>query len=110
MITSRAVTDEARPGHRVSRDVVDLRGGLLFKAGTALTPELLASCKERNISHLFIESDSLPTSAAPADVESKKEAVTRDVDRMFAGADSTPLMVALREASKRYLLAKLGGR
>jgi hypothetical protein len=103
-------TDEARPGQRVSRDVVDLRGNLLFKSGTSLTAELLATCKERNISHLFVESDSVAAPVAPADLQLKKETVARDVDRMYAGADSTPVMAALREASKRYLIAKLGGK
>jgi hypothetical protein len=30
-------TDEARVGQRAARDVTDLRGNLLFKAGTELT-------------------------------------------------------------------------
>jgi hypothetical protein len=101
-------TDEARPGQKVSRDVVDLRGNLLFKAGTALSPALLASCKERNISHLFVDEESAGGPLSPADVELKKEAIAKDVDRMFRGVDSTPAMAALREASKRYLVGKLG--
>ena len=103
-------TDEARPGQKVARDVVDLRGALLFKAGTPLTPPLLESCRERNVSHLFIEEDLVAASISPEDLALKREALVKDVDRMFAGADSTPLMSALREASKRYLVAKLGGR
>ena len=103
-------TDEARPGQRVARDVVDLRGNLLFKAGTLLTPPLLGSCRERNISHLFVDENAPGASLSPADLELKKEAIARDVDRMFEGADGTPTMKALREASKRYLMAKLGGK
>ncbi|HXX93189.1 MAG TPA: hypothetical protein VEN81_06115 [Planctomycetota bacterium] len=100
-------TDEARPGQKVSRDVVDLRGNLLFKAGTALSGALLASCKERNISHLFVEEEVTGGTLSPADMELKKEAIAKDVDRMFSGADATPTMAALREASKRYLVSKL---
>ncbi len=99
-------TDEAKPGQKVARDVLDLRGNLLFKAGTELTAELLQTCRERNVSHLFMEE----TAAAPMsgmDLDSKREAVARDVDRMFAGVDQTPLMAALRESSKRYLLSKV---
>ena len=100
-------SDEAKPGQRVARDVVDLRGNLLFKAGTSLNPALLASCKERNISHLFVEEDAAGVAASPADLEMKKEAVSKDVDRMFSGVDSGPVMAALRESSKRYLIGKL---
>jgi len=103
-------TDEARAGQKVARDVVDLRGNLLFKAGTALSLTLLASCRERNISHLFVDEDAGGDAMSPADMEMKKEAIAKDVDRMFSGADSTPAMAALREASKRYLVAKLGGK
>jgi len=100
-------SDEAKPGQRVARDVVDMRGNLLFKAGTPLTPALISSCRERNISHLFVEEDAAGTPLSPIDLEMKKEALAKDVDRMFAGADSGPVMAALREASKRYLTAKL---
>lgn len=100
-------SDEAKVGQRVARDVVDLRGNLLFKSGTALSAALLASCKERNISHLFVEEEAPGAAASPADLELKKEAVSKDVDRMFSGVDSAPVMAALREASKRYLVAKL---
>jgi hypothetical protein len=98
--------DEARPGQKVARDVTDLRGNLLFKAGSELTPGLLANCKERNISHLFIE-ENAAAALSPQDLESKREAVLKDVDRMFSGVDGTPVMTALREATKRYLIAKL---
>jgi len=48
-------TDEARAGQKAARDVTDLRGNLLFKAGTELSAELLETCKKCTISHLFIE-------------------------------------------------------
>ena len=103
-------TDEAKAGQKVTRDVVDLRGNLLFKAGTSLSLPLLASCRERNITHLFIEDEAPGAPLSPVDVEMKKEAIVKDVDRMFSGVDGTPIMVTLREASKRYLVKKLGGR
>jgi hypothetical protein len=103
-------TDEARAGQKVSRDVVDLRGNLLFKAGTPLTATLIASCRERNISHLFVDEEAGGGAISAGDLEMKKEAVIKDVDRMFSGADATHIMGALREASKRFLIAKLGGK
>jgi len=102
--------EEAKPGQKVARDVVDLRGNLLFKAGTSLTPSLLSSCRERNISHLFVDEDMTGGAVTLADMEMKKEAISKDVDRMFTGVDGTPAMAALRDASKRYLTAKLGGK
>lgn len=101
-------TDEARAGQRAARDVNDLRGNLLFKAGTELTLELLETCKQRTISHLFIEDPGAPVSSSPMDVQARRDALMKDVDRVFAGADKSATMVALREASRWYLLGKLG--
>jgi hypothetical protein len=100
-------TDEARAGQRAARDVTDLRGNLLFKAGTELTPELLETCKQRTISHLFIEDGGTPADAPPLDLQARRDAVSSEVDRLFAGTDKSATMAALREASKRFLLAKL---
>jgi hypothetical protein len=101
-------TDEARAGQRAARDVTDLRGNLLFKAGTELTAELLETCKQRTISHLFIEEGGSAASATPLELQAQRDAVSKDIDRLFAGADGTDTMGALREASKRYLLSRLG--
>lgn len=101
-------TEEARAGQRAARDVTDLRGNLLFKAGTELTPELLETCKQRTISHLFIEDGGTPVASSPLDLQARREALSKDIDRLFAGSDQSATMVALREASRRYLLAKLG--
>ena len=100
-------TDEARAGQRAARDVTDLRGNLLFKAGTELTPELLETCKARTISHLFIEDAGSASAASPLDLQTRRDQVAKDVDRLFVGTDKSPTMVALREASKRFLLSKL---
>ena len=101
-------TDEARAGQRAARDVTDLRGNLLFKAGTELTAELLETCKQRTISHLFIEDGGTAAAKSPLDVQAQRDTVVKDVDRLFAGTDKSATMVSLREASKRYLLSKLG--
>ena len=100
-------TDEARAGQRAARDVTDLRGNLLFKAGTELSSELLDTCKQRTISHLFIEDGGSASPRSALDVQTQRDSVSKDIDRMFAGADGTPVMAALRESSKRYLLSKL---
>lgn len=102
-------TDEARPGQRAARDVTDLRGNLLFRAGTELNAELLASCRQRNVSHLFVEDDGGAAADSPVDVETRRIQLGRDIDRQFAGVDGVPLMQALREAAKRHLQSKLGG-
>jgi len=101
-------TDEARPGQRAARDVTDLRGNLLFKAGTELTAELLETVKERTISHLFIEETGNEGTASPKDLQAKRDSVVRDIDHMFAGTEASAIMGALKEASKRYLTTKLG--
>jgi hypothetical protein len=102
--------EEARPGQRVARDVTDLRGNLLFKAGTELNSELIASCRQRNVSHLFVIDEAPATQVSAADLEFRREQLGREIDRMFAGMDRTPVMAALREATKRYHLARLEGK
>jgi len=95
--------EEARPGMKVSRDVIDLRGNLLCRAGTELTESLLEQLKQRPLTHLFVEvSPSGPAEPSASPGRSPEE-IAREVDRMFSGADTNPLMVALREAAKRYL-------
>ncbi|HLY73730.1 MAG TPA: hypothetical protein VKU80_06385 [Planctomycetota bacterium] len=100
-------TDEARVGQKAARDVTDLRGNLLFKAGTELTPELLETCKQRTISHLFIEESVGDGPKSPVEVQAQKESVLREIDRTFAGLEGNATMSALKEASRRYLTAKL---
>ena len=98
-------TEEAHPGQKTARDVTDLRGNLLFRAGTELTPELLARLQQRHVTHLFVEEDGPPP--APSLPERKTpEQIAAEGDRMFAGRDGSPAMAALREAAKRYLIAQ----
>lgn len=98
--------DEARPGQKTARDVTDLRGNLLFKAGTELTADLLERCKQRTVTHLFVEDGPAPA-AAVSDTRRRQEDLAQDIDRMFAGADSSPVMAALREAAKRHALGRV---
>lgn len=100
-------TEEARPGIRVAKDVTDLRGNLLFKAGTELDAALIDRCRQRSVSHIFIDDGTSPVAAAPGDAESRREAVGRQVDRSFAGTESNPLMAAIRDAAKRHLRSKI---
>lgn len=99
-------TDEARAGQRAARDVTDLRGNLMFKAGTELTAELVETCKQRTISHLFIEDTGVDPVDSPTDIQAQKDVVLKDIDRMFAGTESSVVMGSLKEASKRYQASK----
>ena len=100
-------TEDARVGQRAARDVNDLRGNLLFKAGTELTAELLETCKQRTISHLFIEEGGVASQQNPLELETRKVNLSKELERLFAGTEKSPTMVALRDASKRWLLGKL---
>jgi hypothetical protein len=100
-------TDEARVGQKAARDVTDLRGNLLFKAGTDLSEELLEICKKCTISHLFIEDAGGDAPKSPVDVQARKDSVLKEIDRTFSGLDGNATMTALKEASKRYITAKL---
>ena len=88
--------DDAPPGARVARDVLDLRGTLLYRAGTELSAEVLSQIRHRNISHLFIH-DSVPPTAGTAPPTSDAA-----IDRLFSDVAQLPLMAALREAAKRH--------
>jgi hypothetical protein len=99
-------TEDARAGQRAARDVTDLRGNLLFKAGTELTAELLETCKQRTIAHLFIEEGGA-VAQTPVDLETRKVNLYKELDKLFAGTEKSATMVALRDASKRYLLGKV---
>lgn len=101
-------TEEARPGMQVAKDVTDLRGNVLFKAGTPLDVPLIERCRQRNVSHLFIEEISDGAAASETDTQVRREHVLRQIDRMFAGTESSAVMVSLREAAKRYVQS-LGG-
>lgn len=99
-------TEEVRPGMKVARDVTDLRGNLLFRAGAELTPEILDHLKQRRISHVFVEDAGNPDAPAPPVPRKTAEEIAQELDRMFAGSDANPVMAALREAAKRHLIAR----
>jgi hypothetical protein len=99
--------EEARAGQKVARDVTDLRGTLLFKAETELTPELIARCKQRSVTHLFIDDEApVPAGARPSEILQARELADRDIDHMFSAHEGNPLMLALRDAAHRYAAAK----
>lgn len=100
--------EEARPGMKAARDVIDLRGNLLLRAGTEITEAHLIQIRRHPLTHLFIED--LPSEGAggvPPSGPSPEE-IAREVDRMFSGVDTSPLMADLREAAKRYLTGMKG--
>jgi hypothetical protein len=98
--------EEAGPGLKVARDVVDLRGNLLYKAGTELTLDVIDKIRQRNVTHLFV--DDLPGAPAAAiDIATRQAQVDADLDKTFADVAANPVMMALRESAKRYLKSKL---
>lgn len=98
--------EEVRPGQKVAKDVTDLRGNLLFKAGTEMTPDLISRCKQRTVTHLFMEDGGGPP-ASPPDLKKRQEEAALEIDRLFAGTEANAVMAALREAAKRHALARL---
>lgn len=98
--------EEASAGAKVAKDVLDLRGNLLFKAGTELTPAVLQTLKARNVSHLFLED--VPGGGEPG-IDPAKRAleIDADLDRVFADVVSHPVMGALKEAARKYLKTRI---
>ena len=99
-------SEEARPGLKLARDVTDLRGNLLFRAGTEISEAVIQVCRERNVTHLFVEDDGTTVRLATS-ADARRLAVSRDVDKLFGGTDSDPVMAALRDAAKRYLVSRI---
>ncbi len=99
-------TEEASAGMKVARSVIDLRGNLLFGAGAELTAETLAGLKKRGITHIFVEDGGTPPAQPPQSPRKPPEEIAEEVNRMFAGLEGNPLMAALREAAKRYLISR----
>ncbi len=95
--------EEAHAGQKAARDITDLTGRILFKAGSEISADLIAQCRRRNVSYLFVSDDGPTPAAAPAAAPSRKEDIEEAVDQMFFGTDADPVMASLREAAKRYL-------
>ncbi|MBI2899557.1 MAG: hypothetical protein HYY17_05190 [Planctomycetes bacterium] len=98
--------EEAKPGMRVAKDVLDLRGNLLYKAGTEISLQILETLRGRNVTHLFLE-DSPGLGSAGVDPEKRAAEVDAELDRVFADVASHPVMGALKEAAKRVLKSKV---
>lgn len=97
--------DQAGPGTRVARDVLDLRGGLLYRAGTELTSDILAQLRDRRVTHLFVQD--LPAESVEVVAPPREPDRSAELDRVFADVAHLPLMVELREAAKRYLKSRV---
>ena len=99
--------DEALPGSTVAKEILDLRGNLLYAAGTELTTAVLALLRARNVTHLFLEDDVAAAAQTSAPSGAATSEIDADLDRAFAEAASHPVMAELREAAKRYLKSRL---
>ena len=98
--------EDAGPGMRVAKEVLDLRGTLLYKAGTELTPQIIETLRTRNITHLFMD-DSPAAAAVGVDAGQRSQQIDEEIDRLFVDVTSNPLMGALRDSAKKYLKSKV---
>lgn len=96
--------DDAQPGAKLAKDLLDLKGVLIFKAGATLTADYIEKIKARRITHLFIETEEDAATGAGL----SPEQIDRAIDDMFTEAKAHPVMAALSDAAKRYLKAKVG--
>ncbi len=99
--------DETKPGHRVSRDVTDARGSLLFKSGTMLTFELIQKLKGWKITHVFIDDTPSQIIDPSQNPVARAMAIDRDLDRIFADCSAHPIMSRLRDAASTYLKGRM---
>jgi hypothetical protein len=99
--------DETRAGHRVARDVVDVRGNLLLKAGTALAPDLIQRLRAWRVTHLFIDDAPTATLDPGERPAARSGAIDRELDSVFSEARAHPVMQRLRDAAARYLKGRI---
>lgn len=99
---------DARPGQKVAKDVMDLKGMLVYKAGSVLDADAIQRIQTRKISHIFLDVADDPS--APGASVAAGVAVSRDaeLDRVFSDVKSNPIMAALCEAAKLFFKNKGG--
>ena len=99
--------EEAKAGQKVAKDITDLKGMLLFKAGIELTDKILQRIKARNVSHVFIDVGGEGDGTSGSGIFKVPERVDEEVDRQFGETRSNPVMAALCEAVKEYHKARI---
>lgn len=100
--------DDVPPGAKLSKDVLDSRGMLLFKAGVELSAPMIERIRARAVIHLFVEDTGGP-GLSEADLAAKGTQMDADLDSMFSDVISKPLMPELKEAARQYHKKKMGG-
>ena len=100
--------EEAAAGMKVAKDVTDLKGVLLFKAGTYLSETILDRIRGRNITHIFIDTEEESSGGTPSSRRYKtSQVVDQELDHLFRGTDSSELMVALARAVKAFYKSRV---
>lgn len=94
------ITD-AKAGDKVGKDVLDLKGNLLLKAGTVLTADMIERIKARMVDSIFIEDAGSQLSAE--EIAKKEAEIDQALDEMFKDVAANPLMALLRESARKYL-------
>ncbi|MBI2931681.1 MAG: hypothetical protein HYY16_08520 [Planctomycetes bacterium] len=95
--------DEARPGQRLGRDVIDTRGSLLIKSGTTLTPDLMERLRGWKITHVSIDEAPTVTLDPSERPYFRALAIDKELDHVFSEAFGHPVMHRLRDAAAKYL-------
>ncbi len=98
--------EEATAGARVAKDILDLKGTLLFRAGTELTPAVIQILQTRSITHLFLE-DVAGAAPAPLPAGMRPEEIDGEMHRLFADVGGHPIMKALRDSATRYFHSRV---
>jgi hypothetical protein len=99
--------DQVNDGAVLAEDVLDSRGNVLLAAGTQLTAAHIALVQRRGIQTVKLLTPDEPDGAGtregpdPAEIE----ACLLRHDEMFAQSPQTPLMEAIRKASRAHIEA-----
>ncbi|MDQ7779474.1 MAG: hypothetical protein RDV41_07160 [Planctomycetota bacterium] len=97
--------NDAKPGMKVSKPVMDLAGNLLLKEGTELTDAWIERLKARRVSNVTVEDSGGPMS------EEERQRLRAEMEKaiahMFERVREHSVMKSIEECAKTFLLGKL---
>ena len=99
--------EEIKAGLTVSKDVLDPKGILLFKAGIVLTDDLINKIKDRMVPFVYVEDGGATGGLTEADIKKMQDETDAAVTKTFSDVMDNPTMASLCEAARAHLKSKI---
>jgi hypothetical protein len=98
--------EDLRVGMRAAKNVLDQRGVLLYKAGTTFTDEIIIRLKDRMITHVYVDQNTV-AGLSMEEIKRRQEEIDSELTQVFSDVLSNPIMSAICESAKRYLRLRI---